>query len=149
MNREYPERPIVGVGGILVDRGRVLLVRRGQAPLLGEWSIPGGALEVGETLEEALRREMCEETGLQVQPIEVLEVLDRIVRDDGGRTRYHYVLIDFLCRLDGTPAAEASAATDVTECRWAAPEELPGFNLRRETLRVVEKGLARHPAPGP
>ncbi len=148
MNREYPDRPIVGVGAAVVDRGRVLLVKRGHAPLLGEWSIPGGALEVGETLEQALRRELREETGLEVTPLEVLEVLDRIIRDDDGRCRYHYVLIDYLCRVDN---ASATAATDVTECRWVAPDDLPQYKLRPETLRVVEKALkaaARQRGPG-
>lgn len=139
MNREYPDRPIVGVGGVVVDRGRVLLVKRGRAPLLGEWSIPGGALEVGETLEQALRREMREETGLEVTPLEILEVLDRIIRDEDGRCRYHYVLIDYLCCVDD---ATADAASDASECRWVAPAELPDYHLRPETLRVVEKALA-------
>lgn len=149
MSREYPERPIVGVGGIVVDHGRVLLVKRGRAPLLGEWSIPGGALEVGETLEEALRREIREETGLEITPLEVLAVLDRIVRDEDGRTRYHYVLVDYLCRVENSPRPEAHAATDVTECRWVEPEDLAPYQLRPDTLRLVEKALeiaARHSA---
>lgn len=149
MSREYPERPIVGVGGVVVEQGRVLLVRRGQAPLLGEWSIPGGALKVGETLEEALRRELREETGLEVTPLELLEVLDRIVRDQDGRTRYHYVLVDYLCRVDSSGPQTPCSASDVSECRWAAPAELAEYHLHPETLRVVKKALealARWPA---
>jgi len=146
VSREYPERPVVGVGGVVVHGGRVLLARRGRPPLLGEWSIPGGALEVGETLVEGVRRELREETGLEVSPVAVLEVLDRIVRDEQGRPQYHYVLIDYLCRVE---QAEARAATDVTECCWAARAELPAYELRPDTRRVVEAALdaaARHPA---
>lgn len=138
MSREYPERPIIGVGGVVVQEGRVLLVRRGRAPLEGEWSIPGGALEVGETLHDGLRREMLEETGLEVQPTEVLEVLDRIIHDEERRVRYHYVLVDYLCTLVRGPAC---AASDAAECRWARPAELSGYHLRPETLRVLEKAL--------
>ena len=151
MSREYPERPIVGVGGVVVERGRVLLVRRGRAPLLGEWSIPGGALKTGETLEEGLRRELREETGLEVMPLELVEVLDRIVPDADGRTRYHYVLIDYLCRVEPSGPQDPSPATDVSECRWVPPSELAEYALRPETLRVVERALqaaARH-APSP
>ncbi len=134
-------RPIVGVGGVVVFEGRVLLVKRGRPPLLGEWSIPGGAAEAGETLQEALRREMREETGLDVRPIEVLAVLDRIVRDDDGRPRYHYVLIDYLCAVDHP---HACAASDAAECRWASSGELGQFHLSPDTLEVVQKALAIH-----
>lgn len=142
VSREYPQRPIVGVGGVVVEEGRVLLVRRGRAPLLGEWSIPGGAVKVGERLEEALRRELREETGLEVTALEPLEVLDRIVRDEEGRTRYHYVLVDYLCRLDRAGPQTPCAASDVSECCWAAHAELAEYRLHPETLRVVEKALA-------
>ena len=145
MSREYPERPIVGVGGVVVEQGRVLLARRGRAPLLGEWSIPGGALKVGETLEEALRRELREETGLEVTPLELLEVLDRIVPDEDGRTRYHYVLIDYLCRVEPSGPQNPLAGTDASECRWVAPSELAPYHLRPETLRVVQKALQAAP----
>lgn len=140
MSREYPKGPIIGVGGVVIQEGRVLLVRRGQAPLRGEWSIPGGALELGETLHQGLRREMLEETGLEVAPVEMLEVLDRILRDDERRVRYHYVLIDYLC----TPVSgQARAASDAEECRWVRPDELSGYQLRPETLCVLEKAFAR------
>src|SRR5579862_4194484 len=98
MKREYPECPLVGVGAVIAEKDRVVLVKRGHAPLLGEWSIPGGMLEVGETLRQAAVREVLEETGLRVEVGELLGVFDRIVRDDNERTLYHYVLIDFLCR---------------------------------------------------
>src|ERR1700752_2066288 len=97
MKREYPESPLVGVGAIIIERGRVVLVKRGHPPLAGEGSIPGGVLEMGETLRQAAVREALEETGLTVETGELLGVFDRILRDADGRTRYHYVLIDFLC----------------------------------------------------
>ncbi len=138
MSREYPERPIVGVGGVAIYRGRVLLVKRGRPPLLGEWSIPGGVVEAGESLGEALCREMREETGLEVEVLEVLEVLDRITRDSDGRTRYHFVLIDYLCRVNQDCAC---ASSDAAECRWVAPDELAALGLRPDALRVVEKAI--------
>src|SRR5689334_8357925 len=97
MKREYPDRPLIGVGAIIVDRGRVVLVKRGNPPLVGEWSIPGGVIELGETVREAVVREAQEETGLLVKTAELLGVFDRVVRDEQGLTRYHFVLIDFLC----------------------------------------------------
>jgi ADP-ribose pyrophosphatase YjhB (NUDIX family) len=119
--REYPERPIVGVGAVIFQDERVLLVQRGHAPMQGEWSLPGGALEVGETLEEGVRREVLEETGLAVEPITSVEVFDRIARDDAGRVQFHYVLVDYLCRITGGSAACASDAVDL---RWAARDDL-------------------------
>lgn len=119
--REYPERPIVGVGAVIFDEDRVLLVQRGHAPMQGEWSLPGGALEVGETLEEGVRREVLEETGLIVEPVAMIEVFDRIARDDAGRVQFHYVLVDYLCRITGGSAACASDAMDL---RWAARHDL-------------------------
>lgn len=119
--REYPERPIVGVGAVIIDSGRVLLVRRGHAPLKGEWSVPGGALEVGETLAEAVKREVLEETGLEVEPLAMVDVLDRIARDEAGRVQFHYVLVDFVCRVTGGSEA---CASDAVGLRWAAVDEL-------------------------
>ena len=101
MKREYPESPLVGVGAVIIDAGRVLLVKRGHAPLFGEWSIPGGLLEVGETVRQAVVREAQEETSLTVETGELLGVYDRLLPDGDGRTLYHYVLIDFLCRRAG------------------------------------------------
>ena len=136
--REYPPSPIVAVGGVIVDAGKVLLVRRAKEPSIGQWSIPGGAVETGETLREALRREIREETGLAVEPCEILEVLDRILTDPQGAVQYHYVLIDFLCRVE---SGTLRAASDASDARWAARSELAAFNLRPDTLRVVMKGL--------
>ena len=120
-SREYPERPWVGVGALIFREGRVLLVRRGHAPSLGEWSIPGGALEVGETLAEGVKREVREETGLEVEPVATVDVVDRIARDDAGRVQFHYVLVDFLCRVTGGSEA---CADDAVDLRWAAMDEL-------------------------
>lgn len=130
--REYPERPIVGVGAVIFNHDQVLLVRRGHAPLQGEWSLPGGALEVGETLKEGVRREVLEETGLAVEPVAMVEVLDRIARDEQGRAQYHYVLIDFLCRiLSGSPAC----ASDAVGIRWTAIDDLGGIaEFTREVI---------------
>ena len=137
--REYPLSPVVAVGGILIERGGVLLVRRGQEPLLGQWSIPGGAVEVGEKLKDALGREILEETGLVVRILEMVEVLDRILYDEAGMVHYHYVLVDYLCRVEG---GLLQAATDVSEARWVDRKEVPSYGLRPETLRVVEKAFS-------
>jgi 8-oxo-dGTP diphosphatase len=140
MNREYPDRPFVGVGAIIVEDSRVLLVKRGHAPLAGEWSIPGGVLEVGETLREAAVREVLEETSLTVEPTALLGVYDRILRDADQRTLYHYVLIDFLCHcLSG----EAQAAGDAAEVRWFGQEEIPSLALAKDTAEVIHLGLEK------
>jgi 8-oxo-dGTP diphosphatase len=138
-SREYPTRPVVAVGGVVVNAGRVLLVRRGHEPLLGEWSIPGGGVEVGERLTEAVEREIREETGFTVAVYDVVEVLDRIIRDQSGTVQFHYVLVDYACSI---AAGSLQAATDAVEARWVLPDELSDYRLRPETLRVVEKGLA-------
>jgi ADP-ribose pyrophosphatase YjhB (NUDIX family) len=144
MKREYPESPLVGVGAVIVDAHgndpRVLLIRRGTAPLLGEWSLPGGLLECGETLREAVAREAREETGLAVETGEMLGVYERVIRDDEKRVRYHYVLIDFLCRAVG---GELKAGSDAADVRWFTRNELPALNLAYDASDVVGKGLAR------
>lgn len=142
MNREYPDRPLVGVGAIIIEieRDRVVLVKRGHAPLLGEWSIPGGVLEVGETLREAVVREAKEETGLFVISGELLGVYDRLIRDSEGRARYHYVLIDFLCRQ---VSGELLAADDAVEVQWFTRDELKNVSLASETLEVILKGFEK------
>jgi 8-oxo-dGTP diphosphatase len=140
MSREFPTNPVVGVGAVIVQGGRVLLIRRGHAPLLGEWSLPGGVVECGETLREGIVREVCEETGLGVETGELLGVYERVVRSDDGRVRYHYVLIDFLCRPAG---GDVKAGSDAAEVRWFKRGELPALNLADDTNDVVLKGLAR------
>ncbi len=139
MGREYPDNPLVGVGAVIVREQRVLLIRRGQAPLLGEWSLPGGVLECGETLREAAVREAREETGLVVEAVDMLGVYERIIREDTG-VRYHYVLIDFLCRPVG---GELKAGSDAAEVGWFMREELPPLKLAYDANDVVLKGLAR------
>ena len=138
MKRDYPDRPIIGVGAVIVHEGRALLVRRDTEPLRGEWSIPGGALELGERLRDGARREALEETGLRVEPGEVLEVFDSIFIDDSGRTQYHYVLIDYLCTVVG---GEARASSDVSEVLWVTEAELTRVGLREATERVLRKAL--------
>jgi 8-oxo-dGTP diphosphatase len=138
MKREYPDVPLVGVGAIIIENERILLVKRGHPPLLGEWSIPGGVLEVGEMLREAAVREAREETGLVVEPGELLGVFDRVVRAD-GRVLYHYVLIDFLCRrVSGEPCC----GTDADEVRWFTREEVAQLKLAPDTAEVIRKGFA-------
>jgi ADP-ribose pyrophosphatase YjhB (NUDIX family) len=139
MSRLYPSLPIVGVGAVIVHGGEVLIVRRANPPLQGEWSIPGGALELGEKLRDGVAREVLEETGLEVEVGPVLDVLDSIFPDSEGRTQYHYVLIDYLCRLrSGTPVA----ASDASELRWARPGELEALGLRQVTIEVIRKAFA-------
>ena len=138
MKREYPDSPLVGVGSIIIQDGKVLLVKRGHPPLLGEWLIPGGVLEVGETLRDAAVREAREETGLIVEPVELLGVFDRVIRDDEGQVRYHYVLIDFLCRQTGGILA---ASGDAEEVRWFEEYELADLKLALDTEQVIRKGF--------
>jgi len=140
MKRDYPEHPLIGVGAVIVSGGRALLVRRDSEPLRGEWSVPGGMLELGERLRDGVRREALEETGLEVEPGEVLDVFDSIFTDPLGRTQYHYVLIDYLCR---PLAGEARAGSDVSDVRWVGLEALPAMGLRETIEQVVRKGIAR------
>ena len=140
MKRDYPERPIIGVGAVIVSGGRALLVRRDTEPLRGEWSVPGGMLELGERLRDGIRREALEETGLVVEPGEVLDVFDSIFTDGLGRTQYHYVLIDYLCR---PVSGEARAGSDVSDVRWVGVEALQAMELRATVEQVVRKGIER------
>jgi 8-oxo-dGTP diphosphatase len=139
MKREFPETPLVGVGAIIIEDSRVALVKRAHAPLQGRWSIPGGVLEVGELVREAAVREAREETGLVVEPGELLGVFDRVLRDAEQRVQYHYVLIDFLCRrIEG----EIKAAGDAADARWFTRDELPELNLSADTFEVIQKAFA-------
>ncbi len=137
-NRRYPERPLLGVGAIIWDGDRVVLVERGNEPLKGIWSVPGGLVEVGESLKEAIRREVREETNLDVEPLSVVEIFERIMRDDAGRPEYHYVLVDFLCRVLG---GKLEAATDVSRARWVPRTDLHSYRITEGTLAVIEKAL--------
>jgi ADP-ribose pyrophosphatase YjhB (NUDIX family) len=137
---------MVGVGGVIIDQARALLIRRGSEPLLGEWSIPGGMLELGETLEQGVARELLEETGLTVRVIELIEVFDRIYVESGvganegkKRPRFHYVIVDYLCeRVEG----QAAAGSDVTDVEFASEEELGRYNLTETAMRILKKAFA-------
>jgi len=146
--REYPDHPMVGVGGVVIDGGRSLLIRRGSHPLKGEWSIPGGLLEVGETLEQGVARELAEETGLEVSVIELVEVFERIFpappKEDGtpgdaAHPQYHFVILDYLCEVRG---GTLTAGSDALEFVWAREEELEKFDLTVAVKRVLKKGFA-------
>lgn len=134
-----PAAPQVGVGGVVIHEGKVLLIRRGKPPLLGRWIIPGGTLELGETLEQALVREMQEETGLRVRAGELLTVFDRIERDATG-VRYHYVIVDYLCEVVG---GTLQAGSDALDAAFVAPEELARFDLPEKALEVVRDAFER------
>jgi 8-oxo-dGTP diphosphatase len=140
MQREFPEVPLIGVGAIIIEGDRVVLVKRAHPPLQAEWSIPGGVLEVGELVREAAVREAREETGLIIETRELLGVYDRILRNPEKRVQYHYVLIDFLCRR---VAGDLAAASDAAEVRWFTQEELPALKLAEDTLDVIRKGFAQ------
>jgi 8-oxo-dGTP diphosphatase len=140
MKREFPEVPLVGVGAVIIEGERVVLVKRAHPPLQAEWSIPGGVLEVGELVREAAVREAREETGLIVETGELLGVFDRVLRNAEQRVQYHYVLIDFLCRR---VAGDLAAASDAAEVRWFTQEELPGLRLAEDTLGVIRNGFGR------
>jgi ADP-ribose pyrophosphatase YjhB (NUDIX family) len=142
MPREFPSTPLVGVGAVIVHEGRVLLVQRGTEPAKGQWSIPGGLIEIGEALTAAVAREVLEETGLVVEPTELIELLDRIHRD-GERVRYHYVIADYLCKVVG---GTLLAASDAAAVRWIEPAQWRSHSTLRIdpiTIRVIETGWQR------
>jgi 8-oxo-dGTP diphosphatase len=146
MPREFPETPLVGVGAVIVQEGRVLLVQRGREPLKGHWSLPGGMVELGESLLAGVIREVKEETGLLVEPVELIELLDRIHRQ-GERVRYHYVIADYLCRVTG---GDLKAASDADAVRWVERAEWNSHSalvLDPITVRVIEAGWQRARAP--
>jgi len=136
MKRKYPDRPIIGVGGIVFQGDRVLLIKRGEEPSLGQWSIPGGVVQVGETLEEAVIREIREETHLEVEVLALAKVLERIFRDPDGRVAYHYVLVDFLCRRK---AGELKSDSDAQEARFIALQDLLSYQIAPVTLEVIQR----------
>jgi ADP-ribose pyrophosphatase YjhB (NUDIX family) len=142
MQREFPSTPLLAVGAVIVEAERVLLVRRGAEPLKGHWSLPGGLLEVGESLTEGVKREVREETGLLVEPVELIELIDRIHRED-NRVRYHYVIADYLCRMAG---GVLQAASDADAVRWVERAEWnshSALKLDPVTVRVIEAGWQR------
>jgi 8-oxo-dGTP diphosphatase len=145
-SREYPERPVVGIGGVIIEQGRALLIRRGSEPLRGEWSIPGGTLELGESLQDGVARELLEETGVEVRVLDLIEVFDRVFLEngtaevaDGKHPRFHFVIVDYLCeRISGEPRA----GSDVTDVAYAREEELAQFHLTETATRVLKKAFA-------
>lgn len=147
VGREFPDYPRVGVGGVVVNNGCVLLIRRGQEPLKGKWSLPGGLVEVGENLAQAVRRELKEETGLDVEPVQVIGVFERILLSQLSslrlrRVRYHYILIDYACRLrGGRRAPRLRPASDVTEACWVRPERLAQYHLTAQAHEVILEAL--------
>jgi 8-oxo-dGTP diphosphatase len=136
--RQYPERPIVGVGAVIVEGGNVVIVKRRYEPLAGRWSLPGGTLELGETLETAVAREMREETGLDVEVGPVIEVFDRIILDGERRVRYHFVLVDYLCWPVG---GELQAGSDVDEAVLVDPASLDAYDLTVKAQAVIDRAL--------
>lgn len=134
--RDFPSQPVVGVGAVILDGDRVLLVKRGHAPLKGEWSLPGGSVELGESLEDALVREVLEETGLQVTVGPVVEVFERIERLADGRIEYHFVIVDYACRPRGGSLAHGSDADDA---RWVTVSELAKYKVTRKATSVISK----------
>ena len=140
MTRAYPERPIVGVGAVVFDDGGVVLVRRGRPPAYGAWSLPGGAVELGETLEEAIVREVAEEVALEVEVDELVAVLDRIFLDENGQVQFHYVLLDFLCKRK---RGRLRASSDALSCVHVPIRALEGYQLSQETTEVIRRAHLR------
>lgn len=141
MSREYPDHPRVGVGAIVLSHGRVLLVRRGRPPLAGMWSVPGGLVDLGETTQEAARREVLEECGLPVRIAGLAGVLDRVVRDDAGRVRYHWLLVDYLA-FPESDEETVTAGDDAAEVRWVAIDEVAGMQTTADLLDMIRRAVA-------
>lgn len=137
-SREYPRRPVVGVGGVVIADGRALLIRRGHAPLEGQWSIPGGTLEVGETIVDGIKRELAEETGIEVRVRDLIEVFERIFRDKDGRVQYHFVILDYFCEM---VEGSARAGGDVVDVAWASESDLAKYELTEAATRVLKKAF--------
>ena len=140
MSREYPERPIIGVAAVVIENDKVALVRRGRPPAYGEWALPGGAVELGETLEEAVIREVSEEIGLEVEVLELVAILDRIFLDKEGQVQFHYLLLDFLCRKTG---GKLRASSDAISCARVPFPALDQYRLTEETRGVINKAYQR------
>lgn len=141
MNRRYPDRPFLGVGALILDGRRVLLCRRAKPPYVGFWSLPGGLVELGEPVVDALHREVREETGLEVEILRLAEIYERITQDDEGRTDYHFVLLDYLCRVE---SGTLKAGDDAADVRWFAATELASLEITPGSLEVIERALNSH-----
>jgi 8-oxo-dGTP diphosphatase len=138
--RRYPTRPFLGVGALIFEGRNILLVERAKEPLQGYWSLPGGIVEAGEKLDDAVRREVLEETGLEIEPLEMFEIFERIMPDPEGRPEYHYVLIDYLCRVLG---GKLAASSDVSSAAWVTEYDLGNYRITEGTLAVVERAFAK------
>ena len=139
-SRRYPTRPFLGVGALIFEGRNILLVERAKEPLKGYWSLPGGIVEAGEKLEDAIRREVREETGLEIETLTMFEIFERIMPDAEGRPEYHYVLMDYLCRVVG---GKLAAASDVSGAAWVSEQNLRDYRLTEGTLAVVERAFAK------
>ena len=137
-DRRYPEHPLLGIGALIFEGGCILMAQRGKAPLMGQWSLPGGLVETGESLENAVRREVLEETGLEVKPLGVLEIFERIMRNAEGTAEYHYVLLDYICRFTG---GTLRAGDDASGVQWFERRALKNLHITEGTLTVIEKGF--------
>lgn len=138
MSREYPDKPIVGVGAVIIDeKNRVLLIKRGKEPGYGRWSIPGGAVKLGEEVKEALKREVREETGLKIEVGPLIDVLNRIIKDEEGRIRFHYILLDYLCRVKSEGLLKV--ASDALDAKWVDKNSLAEYSLPRATSEIISK----------
>ena len=138
MAREYPAHPVVGVGAVVVRGGKALIIKRAHEPRKGEWSLPGGLLELGESLQDAVRREIKEETGLEIEVGPIIETFDRVHRDDHGRIRYHFVIVDFVCRSNGGEAVPGSDADGVA---WVEADEIDEYKVNAHAKAVILRGL--------
>jgi len=143
MRREYPEAPVVGVGAVIDEGGRIVLIRRDREPARGRWTFPGGVVELGEMVHEAVRREALEETGLEVEVGELVAIVDRILRDGSGRIQYHYVILDFFARPVG---GSLRPGDDASEVRWASLAELDELDVTEQAKEIAQKLLARRQA---
>lgn len=140
MNRRYPDRPLVGVGAIIFRGEQVLIVQRGREPAYGKWSLPGGLVELGESLEDAVRREVREEVGLDISVKDMVAALDRVILDDAGRIEYHYILLDFICEAS---SAEPHPATDVMDCAFVSLDTLSQYPMTSGTVEVIRRAYER------
>ena len=139
-SRRYPSRPFLGVGALIFDDEKLLIVERAGEPFKGYWSLPGGILECGEKLNQGVRREVLEETGLEVEPLSVFEIFERIISDAEGKAEYHYVVIDYWCKPIG---GRLEAASDVSRVAWVTAQNLSNYRLTDGTLSVVERAFAK------
>lgn len=138
MAREYPAHPVVGVGAVVVRGNKALIIKRGHEPRKGEWSLPGGIVELGESLVDAVKREVREETGLDVDAGPIVETFDRVHHDEAGRIRYHFVIVDYLC---AAPSGEAVAGSDADDVAWVTADELSIYGVNAHAAAVIRRGL--------